>query len=484
MRMNKTNYKQYDTRWAKLPYPKKPWYIKNCGCGEVAICNSIIEMDKYESYTPKTIQPYCKQYAASNGDGTYWSGIPAMMKHYGMTEVKEHATMAPLWKELAKGDRVAIYLMGSRKGGSKRVHWTSSGHFVCSVDYKYENGKHMLYVKDSNSTSSLRNGWISYEENMRNDVLKVWSGKIVTVSATSYRPSTPYTGKLPSGTVKDGSKGDDVKAVQTFLNWCDNAKLSVDGVAGNATVSAIKVFQKTYGIIVDGVFGSQSLKKANEIVKAHKPKEEAPKKTVDELAQEVLDGKWGSGDERKEKLTKAGYDYNAVQKKVNEILEAQKDPLQPWYDAMKAQYEWSKKQKYEFNDHPTVANSKEEGTCITFVAVALQRIGLLPKKKYFYLYPKTMKIAGNGADYVKKHTEIYNLSYPNKTVATLLKEGKIKKGDIIGFGNPAYHTMVFMGMSKKGHPIFNTMGHKRGLKVRYKAYENRKVNMLVRIRKV
>ncbi|MDE6024453.1 MAG: N-acetylmuramoyl-L-alanine amidase, partial [Lachnospiraceae bacterium] len=31
--------------------------------------------------------------------------------------------------------------------------------------------------------------------------------------------------------------------------------------------------------------------------------------------------KWGVGRERKEKLTAAGYDYNAVQTRVNEILE-------------------------------------------------------------------------------------------------------------------------------------------------------------------
>ena len=178
MRMNKTNYKQYDTRWAKLGYPKAPYYIKDCGCGEVSICNCIIESSKYADETPKTIQPYCKQYAAPNGDGTYYSGIPAMMKHYGMTEVKEHQTMKPLWEELAKGGRVAIYLMGSRNGGSKGVHWTSGGHFVCSVDYRKRDGKHEVYVKDSYSTSNLRNGWISYEENMRGDVLKVWSGRL------------------------------------------------------------------------------------------------------------------------------------------------------------------------------------------------------------------------------------------------------------------------------------------------------------------
>lgn len=44
------------------------------------------------------------------------------------------------------------------------------------------------------------------------------------------------------------------------------------------------------------------------------------KKTIDELAQEVIDGKWGDGEDRKTKLEKAGYDYNAVQDRVNEIL--------------------------------------------------------------------------------------------------------------------------------------------------------------------
>ena len=178
MGMNKLNFKQYDTRWAKLGYPKKPYYIKNCGCGEVSIANCIIEIEKYAKETPKTIQPYCVQYAAPNGNGTYFSGIPAMMKHYGMTEVQEHATMDTLWKELKKGNRVAIYLMGNRKGGSKKVHWTSSAHFVASVGYKYANKDHWVYMKDSNSTSTLRNGWISYKGNLRNDVSRVWSGKL------------------------------------------------------------------------------------------------------------------------------------------------------------------------------------------------------------------------------------------------------------------------------------------------------------------
>ena len=44
------------------------------------------------------------------------------------------------------------------------------------------------------------------------------------------------------------------------------------------------------------------------------------KKTVDELAREVIRGEWGNGSERRVRLTQAGYDYDAVQARVNEIL--------------------------------------------------------------------------------------------------------------------------------------------------------------------
>lgn len=53
------------------------------------------------------------------------------------------------------------------------------------------------------------------------------------------------------------------------------------------------------------------------------------KKTVDELAKEVLEGKWGNGDDRKKRLTAAGYDYAAVQKRVNELCAGAK-PAATW----------------------------------------------------------------------------------------------------------------------------------------------------------
>lgn len=54
------------------------------------------------------------------------------------------------------------------------------------------------------------------------------------------------------------------------------------------------------------------------------------KKSVEAIAREVIAGVWGSGDDRKKSLTKAGYDYDVVQKKVNEILNGSaKKPATP-----------------------------------------------------------------------------------------------------------------------------------------------------------
>ena len=50
------------------------------------------------------------------------------------------------------------------------------------------------------------------------------------------------------------------------------------------------------------------------------------KKTVEQIAQEVLAGKWGNGDARKQKLKAEGYDYNTVQAKVNELCGVKTKP--------------------------------------------------------------------------------------------------------------------------------------------------------------
>ena len=58
----------------------------------------------------------------------------------------------------------------------------------------------------------------------------------------------------------------------------------------------------------------------------------SPKKSNTEIAKEVIQGKWGNGAERKKRLKDAGYDYAAVQKEVERLLAEQKKPAKKSVD--------------------------------------------------------------------------------------------------------------------------------------------------------
>ena len=53
----------------------------------------------------------------------------------------------------------------------------------------------------------------------------------------------------------------------------------------------------------------------------HPKYENAPKKSIEQVAKEVMAGKWGNGEERKKRLTEGGYDYEEVRKMVNKLCE-------------------------------------------------------------------------------------------------------------------------------------------------------------------
>ena len=69
---------------------------------------------------------------------------------------------------------------------------------------------------------------------------------------------TEYT--LGSRTLKDGSKGTDVKALQEFLLQLEYSlpKYGADGEFGSETETALKKFQKKAGIKQDGIYGSET----------------------------------------------------------------------------------------------------------------------------------------------------------------------------------------------------------------------------------
>lgn len=56
-----------------------------------------------------------------------------------------------------------------------------------------------------------------------------------------------------------------------------------------------------------------------------------PVKSLDEVTKEVLSGEWGTGAKRKQALINAGYDYDAVQKRVNKVVKLTDETLDNKY---------------------------------------------------------------------------------------------------------------------------------------------------------
>lgn len=100
--------------------------------------------------------------------------------------------------------------------------------------------------------------------------------------------------------------------------WCAKYSNSTPNIA-----APYDIWQYTSSGRVDGINGNVDMNYMyNDIRKvALKAEVEIVKKSVEEIAEEVIAGKWGNGDERKTKLSAAGYDYKAVQNIVNKKVE-------------------------------------------------------------------------------------------------------------------------------------------------------------------
>lgn len=110
--------------------------------------------------------------------------------------------------------------------------------------------------------------------------------KYASMYKIQYVPTTSYKGSLPTGDVLYNKTGEDVKRLQTFLNWIDDAKLKVDGSCGAKTTQAILDFQYTYGLALDGCFGPACRAKAKALVKKYPLPDHGQKlgQKADELA--------------------------------------------------------------------------------------------------------------------------------------------------------------------------------------------------------
>lgn len=118
---------------------------------------------------------------------------------------------------------------------------------------------------------------------------------------------------------------------EVLYDWQDGADYATTdnkgtpdhvGMVEKVSGSTITVIE---GNMSGGVVGRRSLQVNGRYIRgficpnyASKATEKAPEKSVDEIATEVLAGKWGNNPERKQRLEAAGYNYEAVQAAVNQ----------------------------------------------------------------------------------------------------------------------------------------------------------------------
>lgn len=80
--------------------------------------------------------------------------------------------------------------------------------------------------------------------------------------------------------------------------------------------SKITAYNKSGGRVIAGLVK----RRAKEKELFDTPTSTTVKKSNEEIAKEVVAGKWGNGNARKTALTKAGYDYKTIQSIVNKLL--------------------------------------------------------------------------------------------------------------------------------------------------------------------
>lgn len=153
--------------------------------------------------------------------------------------------------------------------------------------------------------------------------------------------SDPWYDNVSKWVAEYGDKVNDFN--RTYDIWQHTSKGAIDGINGNVDMNvmynnifsfeqapSVKSNEQLADEVIKGKWGNGADRKNRltaagynyEAVQAivNERLGKSNLKSLDEIAREVVRGKWGNGSERVKKLTAAGYDAKAVQSRVNDLM--------------------------------------------------------------------------------------------------------------------------------------------------------------------
>lgn len=144
--------------------------------------------------------------------------------------------------------------------------------------------------------------------------------------------------------------------------------------------------------------------------------------------------------------------------------------------ACKTQADWMKNSKYQWESNPTIEKSKKKGTCVTYVACVLQRLGILPSGKYIW-HDESGKVYGNN--------DKMSITYPKGNLHAL--KSQLNAGDIIMDGDKydpgaGSHIFILTGQWSGDNPIIWDNHSAQENKGAYVYKRNRSVIAIVRLK--
>jgi predicted double-glycine peptidase len=231
-------YKQSDPRWSKIPYTidgDKNETIGASGCGPTCAA-MIVATVRDPNITPVEM---C-ELAIELGDrtansGTEWEFFKKVAAKYGIPFKQTAKT-----KEAVEALKQGAYVVCSMKPG----HFTNNGHFVVAWDVVDNN----LMVHDPISTA----------QNRTYAAISIFEAQCKQYFIFFVNQKAQYP------TLKKGMRNDYVRLLQERLNK-KGYKIKADGIFGNETDGAVRAYQKSTGLVVDGIVGVKTWGKLFEV---------------------------------------------------------------------------------------------------------------------------------------------------------------------------------------------------------------------------